>query len=173
MRCFKLLGIAALVVAIAIGLAGCPTDGGSNSSNSSNGDDNTITITITMTKLSATSFSLTLDKAEWYPTGLYTKEPDEADVNMILAVLDMGPSYSTGVITVPYRGCFEIVLSNDKKTVTATLENGFEESLPGRTFKFVSNPTLGQTAGQITGELIPDAGGDASYVGIPEEGIAF
>jgi hypothetical protein len=32
---------------------------------------------------------------------------------------------------------------------------------------------MGQTAGQITGELIPDAGGDAFYVGTPEAGITF
>jgi hypothetical protein len=157
-RFYKLLGIAAIVAVIAIGMAGCPTDadddGGGN------------TITITLTKLSATSFSLTLDKAEWYPT----KPADEAEVNLILAVLDMG-TYSTGSITVPYRTCFDTVLSSDRKTVTATLKNGFEESLPGRTFKFAA--TMGQTAGQITGELIPEAGGDASYVGIPEGGIAF
>jgi hypothetical protein len=157
-RFYKLFGIAAIAAVIAIGLAGCATD--------NNGDSKTIAITLA--KLSATSFSITLDNAEWKPSDI-----GPAYVNVFLDVLDFSDC-TVGSSSLDAQNFFEAALSSDKKTVTATLSNyGAVVGTPSGTIKFISNPDLGQFAGQFTGELVPEAGGDTTYVGKPAEGITF
>jgi hypothetical protein len=161
-------GFAVLLVAAIFSLTGCPTedddDGGGGN-----------TITITLEKLSDTSFSITLDNVTWIPS-----DPGGAYVNVFLDVLDMDacvldytdPDNSGD--RVPFHTDFDTALSSDSKTVTATLREMFANAatLSG-TIKFISNPDLGQFAGQFTGKLVPEAGGNASYVGTPEAGISF
>jgi hypothetical protein len=153
-RFYKLFGIAAIAAVIAIGLAGCSTDDGGGK-----------TVTFTLTKVSATSFSVAVEGANWTPQDTENKFD-------LLDVLDL-TGITVGSLTGDMMG-FDVVVSGDNKTFTATLPSWVASQGMSGTIIFSSD--LGSVAGEsmrTDGGPTPAAGGDTTYVGKPAEGITF
>jgi hypothetical protein len=160
-----LSAMAAFALALGLVFAGCDPGNG--------GDE---TVTLTLTKLSATSFSVTVDGANWKNNdGLITGEATSLQLAAVaLWVLDDSDFTVDGSNQfLEYK--FNGSLSSDLKTITIVLDPLYG-GLSG-TLKFSDD--LGSVAGQTgnhgatDGGLSPDAGGNTIYVGTPSEGISF
>jgi hypothetical protein len=171
------LGMLAMALASGLGFVGC--DNG-------NGGGGRKIVTLTLAKLSPTSFSVTLNGANWRnDNGLITSATSSTQLGAIAGhVLDTSNCTIEMGFGIPRDSSlwalydeFNWEVSGDLKTITATGFSRAAHSNLSGTLTFVEE--LGAAAGQVSPFGVTDGGlpvsalGPTVYIGTPSEGITF